>query len=142
MKGLVLVAFLGLFTACATMPPSEEAAREAKMAASKQQYCQMAENHAGEIQARVSRMFPGMKVTVRNISCEIVMPGLGRSFYSAEVSLSGKVINQMEVISMAADLGDGWKLVREEPIYAIDHIGEKFHWFIQLPVREKPSIEI
>lgn len=142
MKGLVLVAFLGLFAACATMPLSEEAAREAKIAASKQQYCQMAESHAGEIQAGISRMFPGMKVTVHTTSCEMIMPDLGRSFYSVEVSLSGKVINQMEVISMAADLGDGWKLVREEPIYAIDHIGEKFHWFIQLPVQGKPSVEI
>ena len=142
MKRFVLVAFLGLFTACATMPPSKEADLEAKLAATKQQYCQLAENRAAEIQAGVSRMFPGTEVSVRNTSCELVMPSLGRSFYVVEVSLHGKPISRMEVISMAADLGEGWKLVREEPIYAIDHIGEKFHWFIQLPVQGKPGIEI
>lgn len=78
MKRFVLVAFLGLFAACATLPLSEEAALEAKLAASKQQYCQLAENHAEEIQAGVSRMFPGTEVSVRNISCELVMPSLGR----------------------------------------------------------------
>jgi hypothetical protein len=142
MKNFVLVAFLSLLTACATAPLSEEASLEAKLAASKQQYCQLAETHAGEIQAGVSRMFPGTDVSVRSASCELIMPSLGRSFYVVEVSLNGKAISRMDVISLAADLGDGWKLVREEPIYAIDHIGDKFHWFIQLPVQGKPSIEI
>ena len=142
MKRFVLVAFLSLLTACATLPPSEEAALEAKLAASKQQYCQLAEDHAAEIRVGISRTFPGVEVSVRNASCELLMPSLGRSFYVVEVSMSGKAISRMEIISMAADLGDGWKLVREEPIYAIDHIGDKFHWFIQLPVQGKPSIEI
>jgi len=142
MKHFVLVAFLSLLTACATLPPTEEAALEAKLAASKQQYCQLAESHAAEIKAGVSRVFPGTEVSVRNASCELIMSSLGRSLYAVEVSTSGKAISRMEVISMSADLGDGWKLVREEPIYAIDHIGGKFHWFIQLPVQGKPSIEI
>lgn len=142
MKGLVIVTFLGLLTACATAPPSKEAVLEAKLAASKEQYCQLAKSHAEEIRVGISRIFPGTDVAVRSASCELVMPSLGRSFYVVEVSLKGKMISHMEVISVAADLGDGWKLVREEPIYVIDNIGDKFHWFIKLPVEGKPSIEI
>jgi len=41
-----------------------------------------------------------------------------------------------------ANLGDGWKIVREDPIYIIDNAREKFHWFIQPPMPNKPNIEL
>lgn len=142
MKGLVLVAFLSFFTACATMPVSVETQGESKLAEAKKQFCEMGERHGAGMRDEAMKMFAGMDVSVKQASCELLMPSMGRSMFLVSASLQGQVIVQMELITIVANLGDGWKIVREDPIYIIDNAREKFHWFVQPPVASKPNIEL
>ena len=73
------------------------------------------------------------------VSCYLVSPDAGKFAYLIQATVQGQPVYTLELDSFIVNADGKWNLLKQSPIYTIDHVNGEFKWLLTEPMLDSSS---
>jgi hypothetical protein len=110
----------------------------------KEAFCSMAEQQMAqnELVARAKAAESGLSLKIKITECDLVNESAGRIYYTLSTTMGEQPVLTLDAIAIIVRMDGGWAVVKDVPIYTMDHVRGEFSWFVNEPVDDSRGQDI
>lgn len=131
MKRIFAALLAAMLVSCAA---TKEAVREDPPEQTPEQaFCDMAisQMQQNEKAAQARAMESGLDLSMEVTKCDLLSDVAGRLYYTVETSVGSNQVLTIDAVAIIIATDAGWQIVKDAPIYVIDHVHGEFKWFVK-----------
>ena len=139
--GRVIAGVLALFlSSCIghVEPAVQPTAVASAAADEKTAFCSMAQQQMAhnETVSRAKAAEGGLDLKIKITECDLVGNSAGRIYYTLNTTMGEQPVLTVDSVAIIMRIDGTWTIVKDSPIYVINHVLGEFSWFVNEPLTD------